>query len=155
MRDEDKARHAPGQTAVRRACQGCGRVVDWCGGRADRCWACVQLRHRRMGEIRALARSRSVARKQSRGGEPGRFKVRSTVTGGGHVTWGSCETREEAVFEAGWILANVPEASRVAIDEVTRYEIDRDGLAGGDCFSPALAASAAASVREARGRLAA
>lgn len=80
-----------------------------------------------------MALERSSARKEARGGSPGRFRIRSTFLGE-HVSWGSCETREEAFAEAARILDGFPETSAVLVEEVIRYEFGpgraRPGSAG-------------------------
>ena len=139
----------PGRRAA--TCVDCGCLF---GSRpaVRRCPDCWAARRARVEEVRAAAEYRSVARKKSRGGTPGYFRIRSTFLGC-HISWGSCETREEAFLEAGWILAAFPATSGVAVEEVVRYEISRDGLesCSGDSAVPgSAAASALAAVLEAR-----
>ena len=62
------------------------------------------------------------------------FQIQSTLYGI-QLSWGSCEIREEALFEARWILATFPETSRVAIDEITVYEFSRKGFIDGQAAS--------------------
>ena len=85
----------------------------------------MAIRRGRIEEVRAVALERSAARKEARGGRPGRFRVRSTLLGE-HVSWGSCETREEAFSEAALILEGFAETSAVLVEEVIRYEFGRE-----------------------------
>ena len=107
-----------------------GRCPD-CGGpspgprRCDECW---DVQRGRIDEVRAFASERSAARKQSRDGRPGRFRVRSTFLGY-HVSWGSCETRQEAFAEAALILGEFPETTAALVEEVIRYEFGRERAA--------------------------
>ena len=117
-----------------RTCRDCGRGFEGRPGTLI-CPDCWDLRILRVRDARAAARARAVARSRVRGGSPGRFRIRSNFL---HATlsWGSCETREEAFFEAGRILAGFPEVSRVAVEEIARYEISRDGLEAGEGIEP-------------------
>ena len=101
-----------------------------------RCPDCWDVRHALLAEVRATAKYRSDARAKARGGMPGRFRIRSTFLGY-HISWGSCETREEAFIEAGRIMAESPDTSRVSVDEVVRYEIVRDDGMRPACSDPA------------------
>ena len=104
-----------------------GRCRD-CGGPSPRmrwCWDCMAVRRGRIEEVRAIDLERSSARKEARGGSPGRFRIRSTFLGE-HVSWGSCETREEAFAEAARIIEGFPETSAVLVEEVIRYEFGRE-----------------------------
>lgn len=139
---------APGRRAT--TCVDCGRKFGDRTGR--RCLDCLDSRRARIEEVRAVAKYRSAARARARGETPGCFRVRSTFLGL-HISWGSCETREEAFLEAGWILAAFPATSRIAVEEVVRYEISRDGLESCSADlagSGSVAASALAAVLEAR-----
>ncbi len=113
-----------------RTCRECGLGFAGRSG-VQVCPDCWDLRILRVRDARAVARARSAARSRARGGMSGRFRIRSSFLGT-TLSWGSCETREEAFFEAGRILAGFPEASRVTVEEIARYEISRDGLEAGE-----------------------
>ena len=105
-------------------CRDCGEPEP----RGVRCRECWDVRRARRDEVRAFAAERSAARKEGRGGRPGRFRVRSTFLGD-HVSWGSCETREEAFTEAALALAEFPETTAALVEEVIRYEFGRERAA--------------------------
>lgn len=102
-------------------CPDCGTAAPY-GRRCRECWA---ARIARYDEVKAFAAERSAARKEARGGRPGRFRVRSTFLGY-HVSWGSCETREEAFREAALALDEFPEATAALVEEIVRYEFGRE-----------------------------
>lgn len=134
-----------------RTCRDCGRAFEGRPGTLV-CRDCREARIARIDQVRAAARHRSLARKKARGGTTGCFRVRSTYCSC-PISWGSCETQEEAFLEAGWILAAFPETSRVAVEEVVRYEISRDGLESCSADSAgagSVAARALSAVLEAR-----
>ena len=107
---------------------GRGRCPD-CGGaspRSSRCWDCVNAQIARIEEARSIAGERVATRGKLRRGTARRFRIQSTFCGN-QLSRGSCETREEAFFEARWILATLPKTSRVAVEEIVLYEIRREG----------------------------